>query len=324
MVKKIIILFCLVGLVVGCEQKPQVQTYKKTFVTSGTYLTVTSFDEKAAKIVHEEFKRLNDIFNIYDPESELSKLNNTYKEKVKVSDDLFELLQLSLEVNELTDRAFDVSYGVLYEFWKNLIESGSIKDMPSKRKVNSLKKRCGMKYIVMDAQDKTVTITKKGLKIDMSAIAKGYMVDKAVMKLKEQGIDNVLINAGGDLYCLGQNLDENWTVGIRDPRNKKNILVTEELVDEAVATSGDYEQFFEHKGSRYSHIVDPRTGFPPERKVISTSVITKNCTTADSLSTAFVVMGIEGIEEFLSRVPSSMRIYAMSEDERGLAVRVFK
>jgi thiamine biosynthesis lipoprotein len=133
-----------------------------------------------------------------------------------------------------------------------------------------------------------------------------------------------LINAGGDLYCLGQNLDKNWAVGIRDPRNKKNVLVTEELVNEAVATSGDYEQFFEHKGLRYSHIVDPRTGFPPEREVISASVITKNCTTADSLSTAFVVMGIEAIEEFLEKVKSSMRIYVMSEDEEGLAVRIFK
>ena len=121
MAKKIVLLFCLMGLIVGCEDKPQVQTHKKTFVSSGTYLTVTAFNEKAAGIVHQEFKRLNKIFNIYDPDSELSRLNGTYKEKVKVSDELFELLQLSREVNELTNGAFDVSYGVLFEFWKNLM-----------------------------------------------------------------------------------------------------------------------------------------------------------------------------------------------------------
>ncbi len=322
MVKKIVLFILCISLVGGCKPAPRL--YENTFVVSGTYLSVTSYDSKAASIVVEEFKRLNKIFNIYDSESELSKLNNTYTQTVKVSDELFELSQLSREVNELTNGAFDISYGVLYEFWKDLIESGDIKEMPSQRKIDSLKKQGGMRYIVLDEKNQTVTITKKGLKIDMSAIAKGYMVDKAAMKLKDAGINSALINAGGDLYCLGQNLDKKWAVGIRDPRNKKNILVTEELIDEAVATSGDYEQFFEHEGIRYSHIIDPRSGFPPERKVVSASVITKNCTTADSLSTAFVVMGIEGIEEFLSKVKSSMRIYVMSEDEKGLAVRIFK
>lgn len=303
----------------GCA-KPM---HKDKFITAGTSLEVASTDARASQVVYEEFKRLEKIFNFYDKESELSRLNNTYNVPVKVSPELLEILKLSKQLNEMTNGAFDVSYGSLYDFWKELIKKGNIKELLSKDAVDSIIKNCGMDKIKINAEDSTVTILKEGLKIDLGAIAEGYMVDKAVFALKKNGITSALINAGGDIYCLGTNRGKLWRIGIKNPA-VEGIIENEGLIDEAITTSGNYEQFFDLGGKRYSHIIDPRTGFPVSSGVISVSVITKNCTTADSLATAFFVGGIDGINEFLSKYPSTMRIFLVTQEGKNKRVHVFK
>jgi thiamine biosynthesis lipoprotein len=296
---------------------------KQTFIITGTTLEIISPDKNAALIVYDEFKRLDKIFNFYDPQSELSRLNNSYNTPFRASPELIEVLKLAAQVNLMTNGAFDPSYGRLYNFWKNLIKKGGLKELPAQEGIAELKKAGGMHNVEINEKEKTITIKKEGLKIDLSGIAEGYIVDKAILKLKEKGVKSALINAGGDIYCLGKNKTRPWVVGVRDPQEMKGLIENEVLIDEGIATSGNYAQFFEFNSKRYSHIIDPRTGYPADNNVLSVSVITKNCTSADSLSTAFFVLGLEGIKEFISRNPSTMRVFVVTRDKKGKHIHKF-
>jgi len=316
--------FGVFGLIFLCScSKP---AYKNKFVISGTYLEIISPYKEAANIVYEEFKRLDKIFNLYDSNSEIYQLNNTYNLSRRVSDEMIEILKLSGEISELTGGAFDISCGVLYDFWKKLTTGGRAREFPADETIEELKKMCGMEYIEVNFKEKTVLIKKRGLKIDLGGIAKGYMVDRAAIKLKEAGIDSALISAGGDMYCLGRPSlkDRHWRVGIKNPEEIKGVVDSQDLMNEAIATSGSYEQFFEYKGERYSHLIDPRTGYPVNNNAVSVSVISKNCTTADSLATAFFILGKEGVNKFLSKNLSTMRVIMLTSENEGKHIHFFK
>ncbi|UCC95775.1 MAG: FAD:protein FMN transferase [Candidatus Omnitrophota bacterium] len=334
MIKKIILsIFCIA--LCSCSQP----LYKDTFIISGTYLEVVSSHKEAAKIVHEEFKRLDKIFNMYDPESEVSRLNTSYDEPLEVSPELIEVLQIAQRVYHLSGGAFDISHGSLYIFWKELIKKGKVEKFPSHQEISQLKELGGMNHLAVRPHDQTVTIKRKGLKVDLSGIAKGYIVDRAVLQLKKSGIDSALINAGGDIYCLGKisyfgsskrsgpkhwYRKRPWRIGIQDPGSGEDIIHAQELIDEAIATSGNYEQFFEFADKRYSHILDPRTGYPVANNIVSVSVISRNCTAADSLATAFFIMGLEEIQNFFSANPSMIKIFVVAHDGNSERMYVFQ
>jgi len=305
---------------IGCAQP----LYKNKFIISGTYLEVSSSDRRAAKIVYREFSRLDNIFNIYNKKSELSGLNATYNKPFKASDELIELLQLSENIYNLSEGAFDVTYGTLYKFWKELIRDGKPKKLPTPEVIAKIKEAAGIEAIEVDPKKGIVIIKKKGLIIDLSGIAKGYMVDKAILCLKKEGINNALINAGGDIYCLGMNSGSPWEIGLRDPKMLPEILGVQLLIDEAIATSGGYEQFFTFEGKEYSHLIDPRSGYPVDNGIISVSVMSKNCTTADSLATAFSILGLEGVEKFFSKNTSTMRVFLVRSVGEDKQIHVFK
>ena len=318
MVKKLILLFTVI-LFVSCARG----NYKKTFVISGTYLTVISPDKRASKIVYDEFRRLNKIFNIYDKNSEVSLINRSYNRPVSVSKEMIELISLSKKLFRLTDGYFDVSMGRDYNFWKDIITGKKKIETISSRMLSDLAKEGGMQFIKVNSGNNTITIAKKGIFIDFSAIAKGYMVDKAAIRLRKEGIKNALINAGGDIYCLGKDNGKPWEVGIRDPSVKNGIITTVPVSNEAIATSGDYEQFIDYKGRRYSHIINPKTGYPANSGIMSVTVIAKNCTTADGLATAFFAMGLDNIRKFLRRAPYTIKVYVIIKTKKGEKMYVF-
>lgn len=297
--------------------------YKKTYVICGTYLEITSSYKEAPAIVYEEFKRLDKIFNFYNSDSEISRLNSTYDKPLKVSPEMIEILQLSRAVYDITEGGFDISGGALYSFWKDLIKKGKVETLPPKEEIDKLKSMYGMQYIEINPQENTVLIKKEGLKIDLGGIAEGYMVDKAVSKLRQKGVDSAIINAGGDIYCLGTNNGLPWRIGIKDPVELQGIIETQNLSDEAITTSGNYEQFFQIQGKRYTHIIDPLSGYPVDNNILSVSVITQNCTTADSLATGFFVMGLERVQKFLVKQPHTMRVFIVTQEGDGKRIHVF-
>jgi len=259
--------------------------YRQTQVLMGTFVEVISPDKRAPAIVFEEIKRIEELLSKYKPDSEVSKLNKL--SKLCVSSDTIYLLREAKNFWLMSEGKFDITVGVLMDLWGF---SDKKYNQPKEAEIKSALRLVGTEKIIFHDLDNMVELTNSGMKIDLGAIAKGYAVDCAVARLKESGIRSCLINAGGDIYALGSKFGKPWQVAIQDPREDswQDILA---LKNQAVATSGDYEQFFLKENKRYSHILDPKTGYPQDSGAISVTVVASDCTTADALATSIFVLG---------------------------------
>ncbi|MCM8782774.1 MAG: FAD:protein FMN transferase [Candidatus Omnitrophica bacterium] len=269
--------------------------YKDTALLMGTYVEVVSPTKEAAEIVFREIKRIELLLSKYNSQSEIFYLNQYGK--AKVSPDTFYVIKKAKEFFEYSRGAFDITVGVLLKVWGFNNYNYRV---PNEKEIEGAKELVGSDKILLDEEKMVIEFQKKGMLIDLGAIAKGYAVDCAIKKLKENGIKSALINAGGDIYCLGDKFGKAWQVGIRDPKTKK-IRKVLRLTDKAVATSGDYEVFFIHRDRRFSHIFDPRKGRPVDAGISSVTIVANDCLTADALATAVFVMGKERAEELMSR-----------------------
>ncbi len=282
--KKIIIFLMtvLAAFFSGCRQQ---ELHRRTQVMMGTYVEVVSEDSRAPAIVFSEIQRIEGILSKYKPESEVSELNRNGS--VQASPELFFILEKSLGFRELTNGAFDITVAPLMDLW-----GFTDKDFrrPSDPEIKKTLELVGTNKIILNKADNVVKFMLPGMKVDLGAIAKGYAVDCAVKKLKEAGIKSCLINAGGQIFGLGDNFGRPWKVAVRSPRGE-GFSGYLELKDQAVSTSGDYEQYFEKDKRRFSHIMDPRTGYPGDPSIISATVIAADGLTADALSTSIVVLG---------------------------------
>ncbi|MCF7869499.1 MAG: FAD:protein FMN transferase [Candidatus Omnitrophica bacterium] len=305
MLKKAIILFLL--FFSSCA--PFIN--KDKFIVSGTYLEVQSPDEHAAKVVYQEFRRLDLIFNSYQKNSESYKLNKSPNKAFKASSELVEVIKAAKKYYKLSEGAFDITKAKLYSFWKKWGKESQTSKFPSFEEIAQLQDAGDIDSIEIDEAKKTIRINDNQLTIDFSGIAKGYIVDKAVLKLKKSGIESALVNAGGEVYCLGKNKKKPWRVGIKGPSGIIKII---EVVDAAVATSGNYEQFYEKSGKSYSHIIDPRTGYPVNKKFLGVTVIAKKCIKADVLATTFFINGKEFAKKIIKDDPS-ITAYFVTEAE---------
>jgi len=211
-----------------------------------------------------EIKKIDRSMNYYDKDSQLSKLNNEAKNKpYKVDKDLYYIVDKCIKFGKITDGAFDIT-------------------------ATSLDEPNGYKDIILNRDDRTIYFRNPNLKIDLSAAAKGYAVDKAICSLKKSDIKNALVNAGGDIRTLGKYKDKRWSIGIRDPEATNKIILTIKLTDKAVATSGNYLR---------QHIIDTKKNKRDKdnMKVLSSTVIADDCITADILVTSLFIMDKEGI-----------------------------
>jgi thiamine biosynthesis lipoprotein len=266
----------------GCQQA---QLHRETQVLMGTYVEVISPDSRAPAIVFSEIRRIEGMLSKYRAESEVSQLNKNGQ--VKASPEMFYILEKSVGFWELSGGAFDVTVGPLMDLW------GFTKKefrQPSDGDIQQVLKIIGSNKIILNKQDYVVKFMLPGMRIDLGAIGKGFAVDCAVRKLKDAGITSCLINAGGQIFGLGDKFGRPWKVAIRSPRGE-GIIGYLEIKDQAVSTSGDYEQYFEKDKRRFSHIMNPHTGYPEESKIISATVIAGDGLTADALSTSIVVLG---------------------------------
>ena len=243
----------------------------------------------------DEISRIEGVFSVYKSDSEVSKINRLKKdESVKISDETFGLIEKSIRYSAITDGAFDITVKPLIDIWAKARSDGKL---PSADDIRSTRERVGSRYILLDRSAGTIAFKKDGMAIDLGGVAKGYATDRAIMILKEIGVKDAIVNSGGDLYCLGKrSAKKPWVVGIRHPRNKERMFLELQLGDKAVDTSGDYEKYFTIEGRRYSHIIDPATGYPVGDDVVSASVIADDSTTADILATALCVLGTEGMK----------------------------
>lgn len=247
--------------------------------------------EAAADAAFAEVRRLERMLSNYRPNSELSRVNREAGERpVRVSDELFDLLATCLEYSRASEGAFDVTVGPLMKVWGFYRGTGRL---PSPEEVQSAMAKVGYRRIVLDPEERTVRFSEPGVELDPGGIGKGYAVDRMVAVLREHGIRSALISASGSsIYGLGvpPGDPEGWEVRIRHPRNETLTIETLRLKDCSLSTSGSYEKFFVAAGKTYSHIMDPRTGYPAQG-VLSVSVLAPRTLDSEAWTKPFFILG---------------------------------
>jgi thiamine biosynthesis lipoprotein len=214
-----------------------------------------------------------------------------------ISKELFDLLVTAKEYSVLTDGAFDITYasvGYLYDFRKHI--------RPDEAQISKALPAVNYRHILLDPKEQTVQFSRKGVRIDLGGIAKGYAVDCGINVLKARGFTRAYVGAGGDSRIIGDRFGKPWVVGVRDPRKGEGEVIARiPLVNAAISTSGDYERFFDEGGVRYHHIIDPHTGHSAS-KVRSATVIGPYATRTDGLSKTAFVLGPEKAMEIYNRI----------------------
>ena len=273
----------------------QFEKYDKTLKLMGSRFDISVIadsaenGEKYIAIAISEIKRIERIISSWDKNSETTKINqNAGVEPVKVSKELFELINRSLQISKITEGAFDISYASMDKIWKF---DGSMTEMPSAKAIKRSVENVGYQNIVLDINKQTVFLKYKGMKIGFGAVGKGYAADMAKKLLQKLGVKGGLVNASGDLNCWGKQDDgQSWKVGITNPLNKNKIFSWFDIEDQAVVTSGNYEKYVNFNGKRYTHIINPKTGYP-STGIVSATVFAPKAELADALATSIFVMG---------------------------------
>ena len=267
-------------------------------------ITVVANSEKDGnehiELAINEIERIEKLISSWDNTSQTSLINkNAGIKPVKVDKELFDLIERSISISKLTKGAFDISYASMDNIWKY---DGSMTEMPSKEKIYNSIIKVGYQNIILDKKEQTVFLKIKGMKIGFGAIGKGYAADKAKELLVKKGVKNGIINASGDLNAWGKQANgKDWMVAITNPLNKDKAFSWLPINNTAVVTSGNYEKFVSFNGKRYSHIIDPRTGYP-STGIISTTIMTSNAELADAISTSVFVMGVETGLDFINQL----------------------
>jgi thiamine biosynthesis lipoprotein len=253
-------------------------------------------DEAAALQAFEaaiaEIKRIETLLTTFSESSETARINAAAGlQPVVVSAEVFALIERSLRISRLTQGAFDISYGSLDKrFWNFDRE---MQELPDLATAKSLVRLINYRNIILENKNNTVFLKEKGMRIGFGGIGKGYAAERAKAVLLELGIGSGVVNASGDLCTWGRNPEGRpWTVGIAAPDQGRRPFASLELSDRAIATSGNYEKFVIIGGRRYSHTIDPRSGYPVGG-IKSVSIICPNAEIADALATPVLVMGVQ-------------------------------
>lgn len=254
--------------------------------------------EAAVDDAFAEMARLDRLLSRHYQDSDVTRVSQGSKGG-KVAPETAEVVALGLDVARRSNGAFDMTLGRLKTLWGIDQENPVV---PTQEAIAEALEGVGFRALSLEG----LNLVKQSpqLMVDLGGIAKGYIVDRAVVVLKNHGITSGAVNAGGDMYLLGQHPEHPWRIGIQHPREQGGILATVQVRDKAVVTSGDYERFFEQDGQRYHHIFDPETG-SPARGCQSVTVITDSVALGDALATALFVLGPQKGLELLADYPGS-------------------
>ncbi len=289
------------------------EKHTKTNFALNTYTSITAYGHGAKDAAENASKAVSDVeskMSAYLPASELAILNASAKKDVPihVSDELFEVIKTAYKFSEITDGLFDITIKPITDLWA----ISSNPRVPSESEISQSLKSVGYKNIVLDEKEKTITFLKDNMCIDLGAIAKGYAADKAVSVLANAGYTKALVDLGGNICLVGENLDTTdvllntyfgqnikkpWRVGIQTPFSASGAYCVTLIVDSSnapvsVVTSGAYERNFTQDGKLYHHILNPHTGYPHNGEIDSVTIIGKSSMEADALSTSAYMMDI--------------------------------
>jgi FAD:protein FMN transferase len=291
------VLACFAPTAAPADSNPAVLRLEESLDSMGTTFSVVVYGtdrykmQTAVELGLEEVRRLDRLLSNYRPDSEWSRVNQQAADHpVKVSKESFELLSACLRYSEASEGAFDITVGPLMRIWGFYKGSGKF---PHRAEIRGAMGNVGYKNIVLDPAQQTVQFRRSGAEIDPGGIGKGYAVDRIVAILKENGIRSGLITAGSSsIYAIGSppNEPKGWRIDIRHPRDPNKSVEEVFLKDISMSTSGNYEKFFRVGGKVYSHIMDPRTGYPAPG-MLSVSVITPKTLDSEAWTKPYFING---------------------------------
>ncbi len=300
---------------------PELESFSgPTMGTTYTIKYTTTADapsrEELKTLVDDVLVHVNKLMSTYDPSSELSLFNKQPAgSTVTVSDGMAYVVGEALKISELSAGKYDVTVGPLVNLWG--FGPGKHEDkVPTDADIAEAKERVGYHYVRLEDNELSKA---RNVYVDLSSIAKGYGVDEVARVLRKAGIQNYLVEVGGELSVSGTKLDGSvWLVGVESPAGGHNVAQRViEANDIAIATSGDYRNYFEKNGVRYSHTIDPTTGKPITHRLVSVTVIDANATRADGLATAITVLGPEAGLKFAQ--DNNIAAYMLVKEDFGFS-----
>ncbi|WP_291285711.1 FAD:protein FMN transferase [Flavobacterium sp.] len=295
-IKKAIRTSCLLLLVLFCSLSTTAQVLRKrtTLLMGGRFdISIVANDSLTAEqnidAVIAEITRIENLISDWKPDSQVSQVNqNAGIRPVKVDREVFELTQRAIQFSEATRGGFDVSFAAMDRIWKF---DGSMTEMPSPEAIKKSVEKVGYKNIILDSVQSTIFLKLKGMKIGFGALGEGYATDKCRNMMLEKGIKAGIVNGSGDMTAWGRQPNgKDWNIGMTNPFHPDTLFAVVPLNNGAVTTSGSYEKFVVFDGKRYSHIINPATGYPATG-LCSVSVFGPNAETANGLSTSLMVLG---------------------------------
>jgi len=240
----------------------------------------------------EEIRRIEKLLTTYDESSETNLINrNAGIEPVKVSKEIFDLIERSKKISHITQGSFDITYGSIDKKLWNFDQS--MTSLPDPETAKQSVRLINYKNVILDEEKRTVFLKEKGMRIGFGGIGKGYAADMAKILLIQKGIKSGIVNAAGDLTAWGCHPNgKPWTIGIADPQEAQHSFSHLEITNTSIATSGNYEKFVMIGGKKYSHTINPKTGLPVSG-IKSVTIISPNAEIADAMATPVMVMGIK-------------------------------
>ena len=310
----------IVGTVLIIRQQRSTPYQKSADFIFGTSFHVTyQCDSDLTESIKTELMKVDASLSPFNEESVISAINNN--KEVRPDQMFIEVFNLAMGISKDTDGAFDITVAPLVNAWGFGFKNGS---QPSKQQVDSLMQIVG--YQKVRLTDGIVMKHDPRIMLDCSAIAKGYGTDRVAKLLRSRGVENFMVEIGGEIVTRGVNPDRKpWKIGVTKPTDDSlhvghELQTILDVTNKAMATSGNYRNFYYKGGKKYAHTIDPKTGYPVQHSILSATVITKSCAVADAYATSFMVMGLEKAQKVLERHPELMAYFIYSDDDGDMAV----
>ena len=314
------LILLIVGTVLIVRQQQSLPYQQSSdFIFGTTYKIVYQHDKDLSKEIREELMKVDFSLSPFNEKSVITAVNQN---RDVVLDTLFlDVFTKSMEISRETDGAFDITVAPLVNAWGFGFKNET---RPTPRQVDSLLQIVGYKKVRLE--DNKIIKQDRRMMLDCSAIAKGYGVDVVARYLRSQGVQNFMVEIGGEVVTSGVNPQRlPWRVGVVKP-SEDSLNVNNELqtilnvTDKAMATSGNYRNFYYKNGKRFAHTIDPKTGFPVQHSLLSATVLADECAVADAYATSFMVMGLERAKKLLERHPELMVYLIYDDGKDSLAV----
>jgi len=328
--QNLILAIILLGLLItGCSPSQKADFISKTEFLMDTVMTIRIYDNQNEKTLDKVFKRLKEIEEKMSSTIDTSDISNINKnagiKPVTVNPDTYYVLEKAKYYASLSNGKYDPTVGTLVDLWDITGEDLERDSIPSDEEIEKAKTLVDYNDLEL-LGDNQVFLKKKGMRITLGSIVKGYAADEAKRILVENKVNSAIIDLGGNLYIIGEKVDgSKFRIGIQDPFEPKGSYAgILEVSNKSVVTSGDYERYFEYQGKRYNHIIDTETGYPADNEITGISIISESSIDGDALSTTVFAMGLDKGMEFVNSLEDIEAIFITKDNEIFLTSGIFK